>query len=74
MTGEPLIRRSDDNVDALKKRLDTYHKQTKPLADYYGIKGLHFKIDAAKSANEVFAKIDSIFLKKRAERIASFFN
>lgn len=69
-----MIRRSDDNPDALKKRLETYHKQTKPLADYYARRGLHFKVDAAKAANDVFKNIDSIFLKKRAERIAATFN
>ncbi|KAF0292371.1 Mitochondrial folate transporter/carrier [Amphibalanus amphitrite] len=35
VTGEPLMRRSDDNAESLKKRLDYYHKQTKPLCDYY---------------------------------------
>lgn len=74
VTGEPLIRRSDDNVDALKKRLETYHNQTKPLASYYALKGLHFKVDAAKSANAVFENIDSIFLRQRARRIAAVFN
>ncbi|CAH2102848.1 unnamed protein product [Euphydryas editha] len=61
ITGEPLIKRSDDNVDALKKRLATYHKQTVPLVDYYMRKGLHYRVDAAKSAEEVFSKIDNIF-------------
>lgn len=74
ITGEPLIRRSDDNVEALKKRLESYHKQTKPLANYYAARGLHFKVDAAKSANEVFANIDSIFLKNRARRLAAYYN
>ena len=32
---EPLIRRPDDNEDALKTRLAAYHEQTKPLAEYY---------------------------------------
>lgn len=72
-TGEPLIRRSDDNVTALKKRLESYHKQTKPLADYYALKGLHYKVDAAKSADQVFANIDSIFLKQRAHRLAALY-
>lgn len=67
ITGEPLIHRSDDNVDALKKRLEAYHTQTKPLVDYYALRGLHFKVDAAKSAKDVFADIDSIFLSKRAQ-------
>lgn len=66
LTGEPLIRRSDDNAEALKKRLESYHKQTKPLADYYALRGLHFKVDAAKKSTDVFAKIDSIFLRQKS--------
>jgi adenylate kinase len=66
VTGEPLIRRSDDNPEALKKRLEAYHKQTRPLADYYAIRGIHFKIDAAQSASRVFQDIDSIFLRQRS--------
>ncbi|XP_012276906.1 adenylate kinase [Orussus abietinus] len=62
VTGEPLIKRSDDNEDALKKRLVTYHKQTQPLIDYYTLQGVHFYVDAAKSSEEVFKNIDSIFL------------
>ncbi|XP_053614319.1 adenylate kinase [Plodia interpunctella] len=61
VTGEPLIKRSDDNVEALKKRLATYHAQTVPLVDYYMRKGLHYRVDASKSADDVFSKIDNIF-------------
>lgn len=61
VTGEPLIKRSDDNVDALKKRLATYHQQTVPLIDYYMRKGLHYRVDAAKAADDVFKYIDNIF-------------
>ncbi|KAG6446712.1 hypothetical protein O3G_MSEX004572 [Manduca sexta] len=61
ITGEPLVRRSDDNVEALKKRLATYHAQTVPLVDYYMRKGLHWRVDAAKSAEDVFSRIDNIF-------------
>ncbi|KAK6619637.1 adenylate kinase [Polyplax serrata] len=68
VTGEPLVRRSDDNVDALKKRLESYHKQTKPLVDYYSLKGLHYKIDAAKSAGDVFSDIDKIFQKSSSSQ------
>lgn len=71
VTGEPLIRRSDDNVEALKKRLETYHNQTKPLVDYYQIKGIHYRVDAAQAAKDVFKDIDKIFLKKSARKIAS---
>ncbi|CAH0405540.1 unnamed protein product [Chilo suppressalis] len=61
ITGEPLIKRSDDNVEALKKRLATYHAQTLPLVDYYMRRGLHYRVDASKSAETVFSKIDNIF-------------
>ncbi|XP_053962907.1 adenylate kinase [Anastrepha ludens] len=64
VTGEPLIRRSDDNAEALKKRLESYHKQTKPLVDYYAVRGLHYKIDASQKSNDVFSRIDSIFLNQ----------
>lgn len=35
VTGEPLIQRDDDNEETVKKRIDTYHSQTKPLINYY---------------------------------------
>ncbi|XP_055917681.1 adenylate kinase [Eupeodes corollae] len=71
VTGEPLIKRTDDNVEALKKRLESYHKQTKVLIDYYAQKGLHFRVDAAKQASDVFANIDNIFQRQRSKRAVS---
>lgn len=65
ITGEPLIRRSDDNAEALKTRLAAYHQQTKPLASYYALKGLHFKVDAAQSSSRVFENIDDIFKSQK---------
>jgi adenylate kinase len=35
ITGEPLVQRPDDNEATVKKRIDTYHSQTKPLVQYY---------------------------------------
>ena len=35
-TGEDLIQRDDDKEETVKKRLEVYHSQTKPLVDYYG--------------------------------------
>ncbi|KAF4527896.1 hypothetical protein B566_EDAN011287 [Ephemera danica] len=67
ITGEPLIRRSDDNAEALKKRLEAYHKQTSPLVDYYKLRGIHHFVDAAKSADDVFSKIDKIFKNSKSK-------
>ncbi|KAL1493197.1 hypothetical protein ABEB36_011297 [Hypothenemus hampei] len=71
ITGEPLIKRSDDNVDALKKRLITYHTQTRPLVDYYEIKGIHHRIDASQAAKDVFKDIDSIFTRRAKARFSA---
>ena len=35
-TGEPLVQRDDDREETVKKRLEVYHSQTRPLVDYYG--------------------------------------
>jgi adenylate kinase len=34
-TGEDLIQREDDKEETVKKRLDVYSAQTRPLVDYY---------------------------------------
>ena len=35
VTGEPLVQRDDDKEETVKKRLDVYSNQTRPLVDYY---------------------------------------
>jgi adenylate kinase len=35
VTGEPLIQRDDDKEETVKKRLDVYSAQTRPLVAYY---------------------------------------
>ena len=57
ITGEPLVQRSDDNVDALKKRLSTYHQQTEPIVDYYKKTGIWSGVDASQSPKTVWADI-----------------
>lgn len=34
-TGEPLVQREDDQEETVRKRLAVYHKQTKPLVNFY---------------------------------------
>lgn len=52
--GEALIKRSDDNEETLRKRLQTYHAQTAPLVDYYKKRGLHTAVDASKTMQQVY--------------------
>jgi adenylate kinase len=34
-TGEELIQRDDDREETVRRRLEVYHSQTRPLVDYY---------------------------------------
>ena len=34
-TGESLVQRDDDKEETVRKRLEIYHQQTKPLVDFY---------------------------------------
>ncbi|KAK6726625.1 hypothetical protein RB195_004759 [Necator americanus] len=63
VTGEPLIRRNDDNVEALRKRMAAYHSMTTPLVGYYQKRGIHTFVDASKSMADVSLKLDQIFAK-----------
>ncbi|EPQ64441.1 Bgt-1275 [Blumeria graminis f. sp. tritici] len=57
ITGEPLIQRSDDNAEALKKRLVTYHQQTAPVVDYYRKSGIWKGIDASQEPGQVWRSL-----------------
>lgn len=57
ITGEALVQRSDDNEAALKKRLDTYHKQTEPIVAYYQKTGIWSPIDASQKPPKVWSDI-----------------
>ncbi len=35
-TGEPLVQRDDDREETVRKRLEVYQSQTRPLVDFYG--------------------------------------
>jgi len=69
ITGEPLKRRSDDNKEALRTRLEAYHKQTAPLVEYYQRKGIHTSVDASKPAKHVYESILSVFRKKSKDLV-----
>jgi len=64
ITGEPLIQRSDDNVNTLTKRLTTYHAQTGPVVDYYKKQGIWTPIDAAQSPKVVWNSLRNVFESK----------
>lgn len=65
VTGEPLIQRSDDNADTLKKRLGTYHDQTGPVVGYYQKTGIWRKVDASQEPGQVWKSLLNIFEEQK---------
>jgi len=55
--GGQLIHRADDSAETVNNRLDVYEKQTAPLIEYYGNKGLLKTVDGNKTIEEVFASV-----------------
>ncbi len=56
--GNTLYQREDDNPETVGKRLDTYFKETAPVAEYYKKQGKLFTVKSGKgSPTEVFALI-----------------
>lgn len=58
--GGKLYHRTDDNEEVVKKRLEVYHKQTKPLVDYFKKLGVLHSIDATASKEAILAKLLTI--------------
>ena len=65
VTGEPLIKRGDDNEESLTKRLKAYDEQTAPVVDHYlkTNKECVFKIDGNVKPEKVSEQIDAVFAK-----------
>ncbi|CAE6469323.1 unnamed protein product [Rhizoctonia solani] len=61
VTGEPLIQRSDDNAETLRKRLTAFHQQTGPVVDYYKKQGIWKAVDAAQAPKVVWNNLNKIF-------------
>ena len=58
--GEKLVLREDDKPETVKKRLQVYHDQTKPLIEYYDKKGSLLTVDGTLDINVVFEKITKV--------------
>jgi len=55
--GGELYQRSDDNEEAVGKRLDVYEQQTQPLIDYYTKQGLLLNINGDQDIDKVLADV-----------------
>jgi adenylate kinase len=59
LDGHLLERRSDEEADTVRTRLEVYANQTRPLIEYYRRSGSLIEIDGSRPIDEVEAEIDS---------------
>ncbi|HEY4408835.1 MAG TPA: adenylate kinase [Acidimicrobiia bacterium] len=55
--GGDVVQRDDDKPDSVKRRLELYEKDTRPLLDFYDGLGLLATIDGVGDPDEIFGRI-----------------
>ena len=55
-----LEKRTDDNLNTILKRYDTYMETTKPVLDFYSKKTNFYEIDGDAKIEEISSKIEQI--------------
>ncbi len=53
-------RMDDTNAEIIQNRIDTYHKKTEPLIEYYKECGKYFGIDGNGKIEDIFDKISDL--------------
>jgi adenylate kinase len=56
--GAAVIARPDDTEDAVRKRLESFHRQTMPVATYYKAKSILREVDGIGPVDVVFERIE----------------
>ena len=64
--GEKLVRRNDDTVEALEKRLQIYHDLTQPVIGYYERRAprLLHRLNAAQGSDAIFDHISRLICQE----------
>ena len=57
-----LEKRSDDDLNTILKRYDTYMETTKPVLEFYSKKTTFHEIDGGEKIEEISSKIEQILL------------
>ena len=59
-TGEDLIIRLDDKEETVRKRLEIYHSNTKPLVNFYNLMDIVSYVDGEKNIEDVSLLINEV--------------
>jgi adenylate kinase len=62
--GGDVIQRADDQPEAIRRRLETYERDTAPLLDYYAQKGLLVNVNGDQSPEAVTEAIEAAITER----------
>lgn len=65
-----MAEREDETLQAIRKRIDSFHEHTEPVVQYYKKTGKLLKVDGEKSIDHIFKQILRE-LRKSGEKIAA---
>lgn len=66
VTGEPLVRRMDDNVEVYRQRWNKFQETSEPLLEHYARKGVLWEVDGMSSDEitpKLFREFESRFVE-----------
>jgi adenylate kinase len=66
--GSELIHRPDDSEAVIGERLAAYDRQTRPLAEYYTVRGLLTPVDAMADVDTVTSSIGKVLDRAKAAK------
>jgi adenylate kinase len=69
--GGEVVQREDDTPEAIKRRLDLYERDTRPLLDFYGGLALLATVDGDGDPDDVFARILDAVEQARQQRLSA---
>ncbi len=55
--GVEVVQRADDTAEAVRQRLEKYHRETAPIVPFYEQKGLLKRVDGEAAPDEVTARL-----------------
>lgn len=58
--GSALVTRADDTEEAVRRRLEAFHRQTIPVVEYYRSKNVLQDVDGTQAPDRVFEQIESL--------------
>jgi adenylate kinase len=67
LDGAPLLQRSDDAPETVRRRFEAYRAATAPLVEYYRESGRLIQIDGERPIDEIFKQLSDIVAASSAD-------